>query len=272
MENLTRRVHDILSSASNVVFLTGAGLSAESGIPTFRGEEGYWTIGSENYFPEELATNRAFHQHSLDIWQWYQHRKRKCAEAAPNPGHYAIANFHKQWKEAGSQFTLVTQNVDNLNPQALTQHFAPKPVPPAYFDDLIEVHGNIFRERCSNYSCTEFKNPQYSASANYNTIDDIPTCKKCQALIRPHVLWFDEVYDEELFQARTALLKTYDADVLFVIGTSLQTTIPYQMVSIAYNRNIPIVEINLTPLLSRYSDLVFETSAAAVLPVLLKNS
>merc|ERR1719217_521430 len=106
-----QRIAQVLSRASKVVVLTGAGISAESGIPTFRGEDGFWTVGSQNYRPQELATWGKFNEMPEELWRWYQYRWGICRNAKPNLGHHALVKLEGLMQDPG-QFTLVTQNVD----------------------------------------------------------------------------------------------------------------------------------------------------------------
>ena len=128
------RIAQVLRKAKHVVVLTGAGISAESGIPTFRGADGYWTIGSENYQPQELATWEKFNEMPEELWRWYQYRWGVCLKAKPNPGHRALVKMEGL---LGDSFTLVTQNIDGLHLQA-----GSKP------QHLCEIHGRIDEMRC----------------------------------------------------------------------------------------------------------------------------
>jgi NAD-dependent deacetylase len=112
------RAVELISNANHVLVLTGAGISADSGIPTFRGKEGYWTIGSKNYHPQELARLSAFRQMPDEVWSWYLYRREICNKAEPNPSHYALVELETLLTAAGRKFTLVTQNVDGLHLRA----------------------------------------------------------------------------------------------------------------------------------------------------------
>ena len=123
-----------IANSKPVVFLTGAGISAESHIPTFRGEEGYWTVGSKHYHPTELATRQAFSELPMDVWAWYLFRRTVCRRAEPNPGHLLLARLEKH---LGERFLLVTQNVDGLHLRAGNS-----------LEKTYQVHGNIDFMRC----------------------------------------------------------------------------------------------------------------------------
>ncbi|OLS22903.1 MAG: NAD-dependent protein deacylase 1 [Candidatus Heimdallarchaeota archaeon LC_3] len=218
-----------MATSKHIVILTGAGISAESGIPTFRGNDGYWKKGSKNYHPMELATLSTFHQQPELVWEWYHYRRGVCKDASPNPGHYASAKLEKLINSAvGKKFHLITQNVDGLHLRAGST-----------LEKTYQIHGNTNYMRCVN-SCT---------NSLYNIPDDeqLPHCPECEALARPHVLWFDEVYDETFFKIQTVSHLASGLDILFVVGTTLQTTLPYRVVMTALNRKVPVVEINPEP-------------------------
>ncbi len=168
----------------HVVVLTGAGVSADSGIPTFRGEGGLW----RNYRAEDLATPEAFARNPLLVWEWYEWRKSIVRAAQPNAAHRAIATL--------SDALVVTQNVDGLHHRAGSR-------------DVIELHGNLFRARCVREQTTR------------DTIDpfvDLPPRCECGALLRPDVVWFGEILPEGAFERAGHAVR--DADLLLVIGTS----------------------------------------------------
>ena len=128
-ESIDQFLESYCAQAKRLVFLTGAGISAESGIPTFRGKEGYWTIGSKVYQPQEMATWSNFSQMPAEVWRWYLYRRAICHQAKPNPAHLALADLEARLQ---SDFTLVTQNVDGLHLRAGNS-----------FDRTYQIHGNI---------------------------------------------------------------------------------------------------------------------------------
>ncbi len=225
-----------IKSAKRVAVLTGAGISAESGIPTFRGAGGYW----RNYKAEDLATPEAFARDPKLIWEWYAMRMQVCLDAKPNAGHEVVAKMESYFPE----FLLVTQNVDNLHTRAGNTK-------------LLEIHGNIFTARC--ISCQKkFK------------LEEIPkqipvSCKYCGVLARPHIVWFGESYDmESLQKAREFLLKS---DIIFIIGTSGQVGVPVQLASEAINRGAYSIEINPeSSTISNQVDMHFASASGKILP------
>jgi NAD-dependent deacetylase len=225
-----------------VLALTGAGISAESGIPTFRGEEGYWRVGSRNYFPEQLATHEAFTRMPDDIWGWYLYRRSICRAAQPNRGHHALVQL-EQALGASDRFVLVTQNVDGLHLRAGNSA-----------ERTYQIHGNIDYMRAVHdrdarifplpESLGETWQPGRALGPEERALlvsphDGTPA--------RPHVLWFDESYDEARFHFESALAAIERAGLVIVVGTSGSTTLPNMIVQRAYEHGVPFVVINREP-------------------------
>jgi NAD-dependent deacetylase len=221
------------------VVLTGAGISAESGIPTYRGKDGLWTVGSKDYRPQELATLRAFERDPRAIWSWYFYRRGCCLEAQPNGGHQAL-NLLQQGLGSG-RCSLVTQNVDGLHARS-----GIKP------ESLFEIHGNLHSMRCTLPCSPErFSLDDSQVLQRGDELDEVAwaklKCPYCGAMARPHVLWFDECYDEVLYRSGTVLDRLAEADLLLVIGTSGATTLPVMMVRRALASGTAIIEVNPEP-------------------------
>lgn len=244
-------VAQILHRSKNVVVLTGAGVSAESGIPTFRGSDGFWTVGSENYRPQELATWEKFNEMPHELWRWYQYRWGICRKAEPNPGHYALAELESLIPDG---FTLVTQNIDGLHQRAGTNA-----------KNLHEVHGNIHHMRCDERIegaclhnvnlCDENNRQRAQATVQMTPVpqenendETLPVCRSCGVRQRPKILWFDECYNECFFQNNTAMKAVENCDVLLVVGTQLTTNLPSQMVN-AGRLNSKTLVVRIDPLL-----------------------
>jgi NAD-dependent protein deacetylase/lipoamidase len=225
-----------LASGGPVLVVTGAGISAESGVPTFRGPEGYWTVGSRNYQPEELATAAAFARMPREIWRWYLWRRSVCRAAAPNPGHLALVELAAA---LGSRFALVTQNVDGLHLRAGS---------PAV--STLQIHGNIDFMRCARHCCTSLTPIPESipASSREQPLGDAELgalcCPHCGGPARPHVLWFDECYDEELFSADSAMRAAASAELLLVVGTAGATNLPQQIARTVARRGRLLIDVN----------------------------
>ena len=242
MSTLDSKLYELLQDARGatgpIVVLTGAGISAESGIPTFRGEEGYWVVGSREYRPQELATWRMFEAHPERVWPWYLYRRTVCRRSKPNAGHIALAKLEAALQE---RFVLVTQNVDGLHLRAGNS-----------LARTWQIHGNIDYVRCSA-ECGAPMRPIPDSLPPYERGDTLEPahiqalrCPECGAMGRPHVLWFDEYYDEDRYRFESAQKVTRRATMLLVVGTSGATNLPLHMVSIAARRRIPIVDINLS--------------------------
>ena len=230
---------EVLQEASSVAILTGAGISAESGIPTFRGEEGLW----KKYRPEELATPTAFSQNPKLVWEWYDWRRGIIGQKEPNPGHKVIA----RWEETFPTVSLITQNIDGLHQKAGSKN-------------IWELHGNIWKLRCTE---------EGTITENYETpLKEIPPlCPNCGALLRPHVVWFGESLSPTILQKSIQL--SSECDVMFVIGTSTvvqpAASLPFE----ASEAGAKLVEINLDPTpLSLYSDFSIRGKSGEILPLI----
>ena len=217
-----------LRNARRVAVLTGAGVSAESGVPTFRGKDGLW----KHYRPEDLATPDAFSRDPRLVWQWYNWRRGLVARAQPNRGHYALADLERTARE----FTLITQNVDDLHEQAGSKN-------------VVKLHGDIWQVRC--LSCAREWVDTRPAIA------ELPPRCCCGGLLRPGVVWFGEellpgIWDRAEKAARKA-------DVFLVIGTSAVVYPAAGLVRVAKCAGAKVVEINL-------AETVITTQIDAFLP------
>jgi NAD-dependent deacetylase len=228
-----------LRSARFVAALTGAGISAESGISTFRDPDGLWA----RFDPRELATPSAFARHPKRVWDWYAWRRQRVAAAQPNPSHLALAHLEAKVPA----FALITQNVDGLHQRAGSHN-------------VIELHGNIMRVRCSQEGTI--------AERWDETASDVPRCSECGAFLRPDVVWFEELLPE------SALTAAQDAaarcDVLLVVGTSAEVYPAAALPASADAAGAMVVEINPNPTaLSSAADYVLRGPAGQVLPALV---
>lgn len=228
--------------ARHITVLTGAGVSAESGIPTFReAQTGLWA----RYDAQDLATPEAFRRHPDLVWQWYQSRRVKLAAARPNPGHLALARL----QSLTPKLTLITQNIDGLHQEAGSTQ-------------LLELHGNIRRNRC--FDC---RRPGREATAADR---HPPRCLHCSGLLRPDVVWFGESLSYENLSA--ALEAAAGGDIFLSIGTSALVQPAASLPLEALNAGRTVVEINpqptpLTPLV----DYHLAGPSGEVLPALLKQ-
>lgn len=237
-EELLRR----LSTARHVAVLTGAGVSAESGIKTFRDPDGLWA----KLNPAELASVNGFMSNPEMVWDWYQHRREIVYESKPNPGHYAIAEMEKLFPV----FTLITQNVDRLHQTAGSSK-------------VIELHGNIIDNHC--FDC---KKP--FTGTILTDSKQLPRCPDCGGMIRPSVVWFGEMLPQGALE--DAGLAAEDCDVFFSVGTSAEVypaaNLPYQ----AKNNGAYVVEVNPNHTsLSGYVDVKIPLASGVALPLLLEQ-
>ncbi len=222
-----------------ITVLTGAGISAESGIPTFRGPEGYWTVGSREYYPEEMATHAMFEQHPEEVWKWYLYRLSVCRGARPNPGHEALVRMEASLQD---RFTLITQNVDNLHLRAGSSP-----------ERTYQIHGNVFFMRCLKecreklYPLPVELLPREKNQALSDADRHLLSCPDCGGMARPHVLWFDESYNEHYFKMDSAMAVAGDTDLLIIVGTSGATTLPNLIVNTVFHQRGTIIDINIEP-------------------------
>jgi len=246
----------IAAASGPIVFLTGAGISAESGVPTFRGAEGYWRVGSRNFQPMEMATAAAFARMPDEVWRWYLFRRGICRTAAPNAAHLALRAAEET---LGDRFRLVTQNVDGLHRRAGNSAAR------TYL-----IHGNIDDCRCSA-GCAPAPRPIPEAVPldwpRDRPLDDRDRaalrCAACAAWLRPHVLWFDETYDEERYRFASTVRAAQAAAALIVVGTSGATTLPAHVCQIVADRGAPFIVVDPEP--TPFAELAAATPAGLFL-------
>ncbi|MEO0895486.1 MAG: Sir2 family NAD-dependent protein deacetylase [Bacteroidota bacterium] len=236
---LKDRLRKFARGKGRLTVLTGAGVSAESGIPTFRGPEGYWNVGSVNYTPQEIGTFEMFQKNPEEVWKWYLFRRTVCHQSQPNPGHQAIVELEKI---LGDRFTLITQNVDGLHLRAGNS-----------LERTYLIHGTLDYVRCS-VSCTDQLYPFPKGIGDKDRDSDLTAeemkllaCPNCGALTRPHILWFDEYYDERYFRFKSSLQVAKETELLITIGTSGATTLPVQVVDLALKSGATMIDINIEP-------------------------
>jgi len=238
---MEQRLKDILDgvkrSEGKVVVLTGAGVSAESGIPTFRGAEGYWVVGSRNYMPQEMATREMFDRAPEEVWRWYLYRFGLCRFAAPNAAHAALVKLEDAL--GPERFTLVTQNIDGLHRRAGSRR-------------VFCIHGDAAWVRCAADCGVGLLDlppfPERSKDELITAADrQRLTCPRCGGWLRPNVLWFDEYYDEVNYRMESALSAAEAADLLLVAGTSGATNLPSQIGRVAFGRGVALIDVNPEP-------------------------
>jgi len=240
-------VRGFLRACDSLTVLTGAGVSAESGIPTFRdAQTGLWA----RYDPMELATPEAFARDPALVSRWYDERRGKCADCRPNPGHLALAQLQQRFEAAGRRFTLITQNVDRLHQQAGSR-------------DPVELHGTLWLWRCT--SCGEEREEREIPFP-----DHPPRCA-CGSIRRPGVVWFGESLPEAALAA--AWQAAESCELFMSLGTSSLVEPAASLARVAANAGAKTVEINLkrTPLSTRV-DISIAGATGELLPQILTET
>ncbi|MCP4421121.1 MAG: NAD-dependent deacylase [Chloroflexi bacterium] len=229
-----------LQNAKDVAVLTGAGISAESGVPTFReAQTGLWA----QYDPQELATPQAFRRNPKLVWEWYAWRRQLVSEAIPNAGHLALAKL----QTVLPKLTLITQNVDGLHQRAGSQ-------------SVIALHGNIMETKCFER--------EHPIKKWIKSDDGPPVCPICGSLLRPNVVWFGEGLPPNALQ--TAVQAARSCDLFLSIGTSALVHPAASLPLLAVERGVTAVEINPHPTpITRQMDFVLSAAAGEVLPALV---
>lgn len=210
---------ETLRTAKCVAVLTGAGVSAESGVPTFRASDGLW----EGHRIEDVATPFGFQRDPALVWAFYNARRANVKLVNPNPGHFALAKMEAR---LGTNFTLVTQNVDGLHVAAGSKN-------------VLEIHGSLYRTRCTGCGV--------ETDRGLEPLGDKPLCPECESPLRPAIVWFHESLPEDVWEA--ALMATHACDVLLVVGTSAVVHPAASLVPIAKRSKQPgatVIEVNLT--------------------------
>jgi NAD-dependent deacetylase len=239
MLEVSTRLRELVAAGRDVAVLSGAGISAESGVPTFRGQGGFW----ENESFEDLATPGGFARDPEKVWRWYDARRRQVAGCAPNAGHRALAAYEA--RRPG--LTVITQNIDGLHQAAGSRN-------------VVELHGALFRVRC-----TRDGTPREDRRV---PLPGIPPRCECGALLRPDIVWFGEPLPEEAIEAAFGAARR--STLFLVIGTSAVVYPAAGLPAIASAAGAWVVEINPEPTaISDQVDEVLRGPAAVVLPALL---
>lgn len=237
------RAAELLRRARCVAVLTGAGVSAESGVPTFRGSTGLW----EGHAIEDVATPEAFERDAALVWRFYNARRANLLTVRPNPGHEALARLEERF--GTERFTLCTQNIDGLHRAAGSRN-------------VLELHGNLGRVRCTGCATVEDRPGE--------TLDDLPRCRGCSALLRPDIVWFHEALPADVWRqaGRAAGL----CDCFLVVGTSAVVYPAAGLVGLARQRGARIIEVNLeASAVSTLVDVHLRGKAGHLLPQLVER-
>nr|CAH8856020.1 unnamed protein product [Trichobilharzia regenti] len=264
---------EILSKSHNVMVLTGAGISAESHVPTFRGSGGLW----RDFSAQNLATPGAFRSDPGLVWEFYHYRREFVRTKQPNAGHFALAYAEKQYTECGRSFRVITQNIDGLHTKAGSHN-------------VLEIHGNLYKTRC--LECNDVRENRDSPICpallgrgspkvelqEYKPIpaSQLPRCqnmvgeKPCGSLLRPHVVWFGENLDPDILSQVDEIMS--NTDVCLVVGTS---AVVYPAASFAPSlarRGVPVAEINIEVTPSTDSlQFHFQGQSGDILPKLFNS-
>ena len=230
-------IKDRLQEAKKVVFVTGAGISQESGIPTFRGDGGLW----RNYDAMKLATIDAFYENPKLVWEWYNDRRRNIFQAKPNEGHYAIAEL-----ENFVDVTVLTQNIDGLHQKAGSKK-------------VLELHGSIVKIKCT---VCDFK------TERSDEIAEVPPKCSCGNILRPDVVWFGEALNQKVWQ--NAMILANQCDLMVIAGTSLVVSPANTLPVYAKRNNAFLIEVNPENTeMSHQMDLTVKNTSAISLPQLV---
>jgi len=235
---------DLLRSARSVAVLTGAGISAESGVPTFRAADGLW----EGHRIEDVATPEGFRRDPGLVWRFYNARRANVATVQPNPGHFALAAMEWQFES----FAIATQNVDGLHVQAGSNR-------------VLELHGSLYRTRCLGCSRIEDR--------GLEPLGEVPRCPHCGERLRPDIVWFHEMLPQATWNAAT--MAAADCDVFLVVGTSAVVFPAAGLIGLAKNDRTPgaaIIECNLAETAaSELADVGLYGPSGVLLPRLLEK-
>ena len=230
-------IEDEIKKFQKIVFVTGAGISQESGIPTFRGKEGLW----RNYDAMKLATIDAFYDNPKLVWEWYNERRTNIFQAHPNPGHEAIAELEKY-----AEVVVLTQNIDGLHQKAGSSK-------------VLELHGSIMKIKCS---VCDYKEEILTE------ISELPPLCKCGNILRPDVVWFGESLPQDVWQ--NAINLATNCDLMIIAGTSLVVSPANTLPIYAKQNNATLVEINPEDTeMSEEMDVIIRNTSAKSLPKLV---
>jgi len=234
-----------LSVKDRVFVLTGAGISAESGLPTFRGTNGLW----RGYRVQDVATPEAFAADPALVWQFYSERRQRHETVKPNPAHFALAELEGT---LAHRFLLCTQNVDSLHEQAGSRR-------------IVHMHGRIMQSRCSNPNCTT---RPFDDHSSYRSQEEIARCAQCGAMVRPHICWFGEVP----FHMDLILHQLASATIVLTIGTSGVVEPAASFVRIARRNRARTIYVGPEPPSNEtFFDEVLSGKAGEILPDLVRG-
>ncbi len=244
MQDKTAHVRELLRIAKHIAVLTGAGISAESGVPTFRSADGLW----KNFSASELANPNAFETNPRRVWEWYGWRRGEMLKASPNPAHLALAELEKRTGD----FHLITQNIDNLHKRAGSRN-------------ILEIHGNAFRNRCTK--CGKLYPDE---TCDFEEPAPLPVCPKCGGMARVDVVWFGEPLPQR--ELKESIRAAEACDVFLTIGTSALVYPAAHFPLMAKDNGAVLIEVNLEQTgLTWQSDFSFIGKAGEILQQLVEG-
>lgn len=237
-----QKLIETFRNAKRVFVFTGAGVSKESGLPTFRDDDGLW----KKYDPMTLATMEAFTKDPVTVWNMYRMRQRQIAAAQPNPAHITLAGMEDYYPE----FLLTTQNVDDLHERAGSKK-------------MVKIHGDAWQMRCLN--CSSVFDVHDEGFPDEFTVETLPKCHRCQGFCRPNIVWFGEYVSQTIMT--TAVTSAANCELMIIIGTSGEVSGGYGFAEYALQNGARIVEVNPTRgALTRYADFWIAEPAGEALP------
>jgi len=219
MNEILDKARLAMRNARRVAVLTGAGISAESGVPTYRGSGGLWS----GFSSADLASPEGFARDPHKVWDWHNDRRMSLAQVKPNAGHLALAQLEQQLQARGATWTLATQNVDGLHQAAGSTN-------------VLELHGTILAIRCNGCGL--------GRRVGFEPIAELPHCS-CGGLMRPDIVWFGEMLPQTVWRA--AVRSCQECDVMLTVGTSAQVYPAASLIEVAAENGAATIEVNLEP-------------------------
>jgi NAD-dependent deacetylase len=236
MDKLNNIIEEVLlkEKRNKFTFLTGAGISADSGIPTYRGSDGIWVKGTKHHKPEEFGTYKYFTEHQEEVWQYTLFRKKMIENAKPNESHKILASLEKILND---RFHLITQNIDNLHRRSGNEN-------------IYEIHGNYREVKCSKICNNIIPIPNNITGKDIKEElrkDEINAlkCTECGSWLRPNILWFDEYYNEKTNKKFSSLKIAKNSGILFIVGTSGATNLPIEIARTTLKYGGYVVDMNI---------------------------
>jgi len=247
-QDLIQKAAELIYMAGSIVILTGAGVSKESGVPTFRDAlEGLWA----KYDPAQLATPQAFKATPKLVWDWYEWRRETAGKVAPNPGHFALAKLH----DKKSNVHLITQNVDDLHEQAGSKN-------------IIHLHGNIATHKCFD-NCQGIPTLIDISTLDFDKDAGPPACPHCGAHVRPNVVWFGEYLPHDNLQRAISL--SQNCDLMIVVGTSGMVSPASELPRLARQTGAKIIEVNPDQsMITRLAHVKLQGASGQMLPKVIE--